>query len=160
MRIAVVSDTHGRQGPLGQALAEIAARGIERILHCGDLDEPTLASRFPPGVDFVFGNCDSDRKAIEAAVVAAGGTHHGVWGHLELAGKRIAFVHGDDARLVRELLAADVYDYLFHGHTHVPRDERIGRTRVVNPGALHRATPKTFCIVDLATDDVEHLAVE
>jgi predicted phosphodiesterase len=26
------------------------------------------------------------------------------------------------------------YDYLLHGHTHVRRDERAGRTRIINPG--------------------------
>ena len=30
-------------------------------------------------------------------------------------------------------------DFLLHGHTHVPRDQVIGNTRVLNPGAIGRA---------------------
>ena len=38
-------------------------------------------------------------------------------------------------------------------------DERLGRLRIVNPGALHRAAQKTVALVDLNTDTVRHLTV-
>jgi predicted phosphodiesterase len=40
-------------------------------------------------------------------------------------------------------------DLLLHGHSHRMRNERVGRTRVVNPGALHRAAVRTVGIVEL-----------
>jgi predicted phosphodiesterase len=57
------------------------------------------------------------------------------------------------------LLAAQEHDYLLHGHTHVRRDERVGKTRVINPGALHRAAEKTVALLDLAADRLEYLRI-
>ena len=157
MLIAIVSDTHGRPSPLDEALRIIASRGIETIIHCGDIDAASLVASFPAGTHFVYGNCDTDRRSIAAAIEAAKCRLHGAWGHLELAGKSIAFTHGDDSTLMRDLIASGTFDYLFHGHTHIAADRRVGRTRVINPGALHRANPKTFAILDLATDDLTNL---
>lgn len=44
--------------------------------------------------------------------------------------------------------------YLLHGHTHLRRDDRVGHTRIVNPGALYRAKVKTCALINLATDDL------
>ena len=58
-------------------------------------------------------------------------------------------IHGDDAALKRRLILGQQHDYLLQGHTHVPHDQRIGRTRLINPGALHRARTKTVATLDL-----------
>ena len=160
MRIAVVSDTHSRSATIRQALGVIAARRLELIVHCGDLEDDDAVRLFPAHTHFVFGNCDRERDAIRAAVAQIGATLHESFGHLEIDGKTLGFTHGDDATLLRDLIAAETFDYVFHGHTHVARDERIGPTRVINPGALHRARPKTFVILDLATGEAETIVVE
>ena len=49
---------------------------------------------------------------------------------------------------------------VLHGHTHAVRDEVIGPTRVMNPGALHRATRRTAMILDPATGAAEWLDIE
>jgi predicted phosphodiesterase len=49
---------------------------------------------------------------------------------------------------------------VFYGHTHQAAEHRTGKTRVINPGALHRARPKTFVVLDLATGEVESVVVE
>ena len=41
----------------------------------------------------------------------------------------------------------------------VRRDERFGKTRIINPGALHRASEKTVALLDLATDQLEFIRV-
>ena len=160
MRIAIVSDTHSRAATVEQTLALIAGRDIERIIHCGDLEDDDTVRLFPAHTHFVFGNCDHDRNGIRAAIDDIGATLHEPFGHLDLDGKRLAFLHGDDAPLLRDLIVSEAFDYLFHGHTHVRRDERIGPTRVINPGALHRARPKTFAILDVATGELETVVVE
>ena len=38
-------------------------------------------------------------------------------------------------------------------------DRLVGRVRVINPGALHRANPKTVALLDTAADRVEFLEV-
>lgn len=160
MRIGIVSDTHGRNVTTGLALAELRERGITTVLHCGDIDGPETVALFRGlTAHFVFGNCDDDREAIREAVAAIGATLHEPFGHLELEGKNIAFVHGDDKALMRELEQSEAFDYLFYGHTHHREEHRTGPTRVLNPGALHRANPKTFLVLDLARDVVETVVV-
>src|SRR5262249_15444536 len=124
MYVAVLSDTHNRPGPVERACAILKDRDIAHVLHCGDVDEAALVPSLPRGTHFVWGNCDSDRVGIERAVAAIDGVHHGAWGHLDVAGKTIAFVHGDDRRLLQDLEAADAYDFVFYGHTHIAREHR------------------------------------
>jgi predicted phosphodiesterase len=86
---------------------------------------------------------------------------------MALAGKRLVMGHGHESyfmrvRDVEKGVAAPsgaVCDYLFHGHTHVARDDRFGPTRVINPGALHRAGTYTVATLDLATDTLTHWIV-
>jgi hypothetical protein len=52
-----------------------------------------------------------------------------------------------------------MYDYLFHGHTHVVRDDRIGKLRIINPGALYRASRKTVALLNLTDDRLQYLTV-
>jgi predicted phosphodiesterase len=108
---------------------------------------------------FVWGNCDYDRAGLERYAKALGVACYGAFGDFTLDGKRMALIHGDDHRLRQQLLAGQEYDYLFQGHTHVPDDRRVGRTRVINPGALHRANPKTAALLDTAADRLESLTV-
>lgn len=160
MKIAIVSDTHSRYARIEAVVAEIARRGCDLILHCGDLEDADAARLFPAHTHFVFGNCDHDRAGIRRAIAEVGATLHESFGYVEAEGHKLAFVHGDDHRQLRDLEAADEFDFLFHGHTHVAMERRAGRTRVINPGALHRAATKTFIILDLPGGTVESVAVE
>lgn len=160
MRIAILSDTHSRTQTVQRALQLIEPHGVELILHCGDIEDPDVVPLFPRATHFVYGNCDHDRAGIRRAVQELGATLHEPFGRLEFAGKSLAFLHGDDQYLMRDLIKGEAFDYLFHGHTHVRRDEMIGSTRVINPGALHRARPKTLLILDVPTGAATVLTVE
>jgi putative phosphoesterase len=161
MKIAIVSDTHNRNDTVERALAVVRQRGIDTILHCGDIEDPPMVELFAGfKAHFVFGNCDWNRDELRSAMKAAGATLHENFGHLELEKRQIAFVHSDDKKLFAELEASDAFDYLFYGHTHVREEHRTGKTRVINPGALQRARPKSFAILDVATDNVEIVEVE
>jgi predicted phosphodiesterase len=48
---------------------------------------------------------------------------------------------------------------VLHGHTHEIRDERVGLTRVINPGALHRAARYTAAVLEPASDRLEIIVV-
>jgi predicted phosphodiesterase len=72
---------------------------------------------------------------------------------LHVDGKDILVFHGHE-RGFRQAVKQKRADYIVHGHTHQQRNERIGRTRVINPGALSRANPKTVATLDTATDEV------
>jgi putative phosphoesterase len=160
MKIAIISDTHNQLARISKALELARARGAERILHCGDIDEAVAVHLFEGWrTDFVFGNCDWDGASLREAIAAVGATLHDRFGHVEIAGKNLAFTHGHEAGLLQDLVQSSTYDYLFHGHTHAARDDRVGPTRIINPGALHRAQVKTFVVLDPATGEAETVVV-
>jgi putative phosphoesterase len=159
MKIAILSDTHSKQSTIRAALAEAARRQVELILHCGDIADDETVRLFPAHTMFVFGNCDYARDEIEAAVAEIGATLQQPFGHLERDGKQIAFVHGDDSQLLRDLEPSDAFDFLFYGHTHQAKEHRRGKTRVINPGALYRAAVKTFVVLEVQTGAIEKVVV-
>ncbi len=125
MKIGIVSDSHGRQAAVRLALAELRERGIRTVLHCGDIDDPETVLLFRGlAAHFVFGNCDADRTGLRRAMEQIGATLHENFGHVELEGVTIAFIHGDDAGLLRDLEASGHYDFLFYGHTHAAAQRR------------------------------------
>jgi putative phosphoesterase len=161
MRIGIVSDTHGNRRMVTRALAELRERGITTILHCGDIDDPETVETFRGfTMHFVFGNCDIDKGALRAAMADIGATLHDHFGSVELEGIKLAFIHGDKATLLRDVERSGYYDFLFYGHTHQAEEHRSGPTRVITPGALHRARPKTFIVLDLDSREVEPVMVE
>jgi putative phosphoesterase len=160
MRIGIVSDTHGRSHNIRLALDLLRQHGVTTVIHCGDIEDPDTISLFAGlTAHFVFGNCDYDQEALRQAITAIGATLHEPFGDLELEGKKLAFLHGHEHGQKRDVENSGHFDYLFYGHTHQAEEHRTGPTRVINPGALHRANPKTFIILDLATDTVESLAI-
>ncbi len=160
MRVGVVSDTHGNRKAVAYALRVLGECRVEAILHCGDIDDADTLRLFTgTPAHFILGNCDYEVKALEQAAVDANLQLHGRFAELQLGGKRIALVHGDDKKQLRQAEQVGDFDYLFYGHTHEPEQHRSGRTLVLNPGALYRARPKSFVVLDLLTGDFERLLV-
>jgi putative phosphoesterase len=161
MHIGVISDTHSRHPMVEKALAILGARGIELVLHCGDIEDSETVQLFRGfQTHFVFGNCDWDQAGLHRAIEKIGGVVHENFGHLEMEGRKIAWIHGDDRWLFRDIENSSHYDFLFYGHSHVAEQHETGATRVVNPGALHRARQKTFVILDLKRGEIESVTVE
>jgi putative phosphoesterase len=161
MQIAILSDTHSRYATVEKALALLQARKVNVVLHCGDIEDADTVWLFQGfTAHFVFGNCDTERHGLRQAVHGIGERVYDGYGFVELEGVKMAFTHGDDQRLLHDLEASGAFDFLFYGHTHRAEEHRAGPTRVINPGALHRANPKTFVVLDLATREVESVIVE
>ena len=151
MRIGVLSDTHAHVKSTQAAVRLLESLDIEAVLHCGDIcsaEIPPLLAAWP--AHFVFGNCDHDLEHLRRAIKEAGMSCHGQFGDLALGGRRIALLHSHDARMFRRVTTCGDYDLVCYGHTHAAEQHRQGRTLVLNPGALYRATPHTIAIVDLA----------
>src|SRR5213082_1715167 len=160
MQIAVISDTHSRYQTVERVLDILQGRNINFVVHCGDVeDADTVWLLHGFTAHFVYGNCDTERVALQQAVYGIGGELHRPFGRLELEGVKIAFLHGDDKRLMREVEESGAFDFLFYGHTHKAAEHRTGPTRVINPGALHRANPKTFVLLDLPGGELETVVV-
>ncbi|MEP6822752.1 MAG: metallophosphoesterase family protein [Chthoniobacterales bacterium] len=135
LRIFVLADTHNHL-PLG---LETLARGADEIWHLGDVCDPllleTLRALGPP-VTIVQGNCDSE----EAWPLVVNQERNGI---------RFRLVHIPPDRSPNDT------DVLLHGHTHVPRDERRGSVRFLNPGCVtrpNRGAPASVAHLEIAAD--------
>lgn len=133
MKIAVIADTHGK---LPLRVAE-DIRTADEIWHLGDFcDAATLAAARRIGRPFyaVLGNNDFDLDLPKSLRLERGGrTFHLI--HIPPPPARIGGA-----------------DFLLHGHTHVPRDEQIGATRVLNPGTIgkpNKGVPPGYAWLDI-----------
>ncbi len=158
MIVGILSDTHDHVDAMAAAMELLRAGRAEFYIHCGDVGSSAVLDHLA-GVPaaFVWGNNDWDREKLERYAARLEIGCHGALADLELDGKTFAVIHGDDLRLRHALLTAQRHDYLLQGHTHVRHDERVGRTRIINPGALHRARQKTVALLDTATDRLRFL---
>lgn len=155
MIIGILSDTHDRDAAMAAGLKVLGAAGAEFYVHCGDIGSQRCVDLLAGlACAFVFGNTDFDRAALARYAASIDVGCYGNFADLELAGNKVAVTHGDDYRLKQRLLSDQKHDYLLQGHTHVAADDRVGRTRVINPGALHRATRKTVASLDTERDEL------
>lgn len=163
MLLGVLSDTHDNVATARTGIETLRAAGAEFLIHCGDVGGERifdLLAGMPSA--FVWGNNDYDRASLRRYAIDLGIQCFEEFGELELSKKKIAFTHGDNPTLVRRATTAakDPYDYLFVGHSHLRTDKHIGKLRMVNPGALHRASIKTVALLDLASDQLRSIAIE
>jgi putative phosphoesterase len=160
MLVGIISDTHGRADAMAAAVQLLQKRSAAFFIHCGDVGGPAVLDHLAglPAA-FVWGNCDFDRANLSRYGEMLNIRCYGTSGELDLDGKSAAFLHGDDHKLKHRLFASNRFDYLFFGHTHVCEHQLAGRTHLINPGALHRANPKTVALLDTASDSVEFIAL-
>jgi putative phosphoesterase len=157
-RLGIISDTHGRARITRQAIDALLARGATRIIHLGDVGSESVLDLLA-GIEatVVFGNCDDERSlARYARGLGIHVIHPGAV--IEVKTTRIGITHGHLESEVARLFAEGP-DILLHGHTHEIRDDLVGRTRVMNPGALHRAARHTAMLLDPATGVAEWIEV-
>lgn len=159
MRIGILSDTHDRQERTTVAVARLVDAGAEVLIHCGDLTESDMVHECAalPSY-FVFGNNDDDVDGIRSAITAIRGVCMGWGGVVTLGGKKFGVTHGDQRREINKIVA-EAPDYLLFGHSHIPTDQREGRVRWINPGALHRAEQWTVALLETDTDDLDFLKI-
>jgi uncharacterized protein len=160
--LGILSDTHDNVTAAAAGIATLRAAGAQFLIHCGDVGGEQILDLLAgiPSV-FVWGNNDFDRPSLKRYALGLGIQCGDDFASLEFAGKKIAVTHGDNLKLLRQAAEGDShYDYIFIGHSHIPADQRLGRTRIINPGALHRAAKKTVAMLDLKTDIVKFLTVK
>lgn len=160
MRLGIVSDTHGHLEYTRQAIRVLERERVEEVIHCGDIGSHRLVSLFQEWpTHFVFGNVDDDEALLRAAIRDAGQTCHDRFGVLERAGCRIAVLHSDDRWRFEEAVNGGEFDLVCYGHTHIADIYQVGRTMVLNPGALYRADPHTLAIVELPALTAHHVSI-
>ena len=161
MKIAVVSDTHGHVANTLNAIASIVDEQVDAVLHCGDVGSAGILPLFAEWpLHFVCGNVDYDAASLRLAAGEFGQTCHDRFADLELAGIRIAMLHGDDERRLLATVESQEYGLVCCGHTHRMELRQEGVTTLLNPGALYRATPHSLAIVELPEIDVRFIELK
>ena len=158
MKIGVVSDTHGQLSYAKQAVAALSQHPIDAVLHCGDVggrEIIELFARWP--LHFVLGNVDTEADYRDLDDPQGGIRYHERFGQIQLEGVDIALIHSDDRGQFEDAVDSGRFDLVCYGHTHRAECRRVGRTVVLNPGALYRANRHSLAIVDLPACEAEHL---
>ncbi|MGL4943165.1 MAG: metallophosphoesterase [Thermoguttaceae bacterium] len=162
MKLGILSDTHGEVALTRRAVELFQERGVEFVVHCGDIGTRDVIEALSPlECHFVFGNCDAARETL-AEEVARNERHYlyGDFGEIDAMERRIFFLHGHQTeRLERESLSGR-WDVVCYGHTHQQSLILVGTTLVINPGALHRTPSPSVAVIDTETLDVTTLAVK
>lgn len=160
MIVGIMSDSHGDAAATARAVALLKSLGAEHYIHCGDVcGENVLAEMAGYAFTFVWGNCDDVSPAIRKYVEGLGLRWPQRDTRIELAGKRIAVYHGHEPGFATAA-GGNGLDYLFYGHTHRYADTRCGGCRMINPGALYRARPRTCARLDLVSGALRVLRID
>ena len=130
MKLGVLSDSHDRMPAIDAVLTEFEQRGIEVVIHAGDLVAPFAAKRlraWPGELHVIFGNNDGERAGLAGVLpqIQDGPLI------LELGGRRVLVHHFMDWCDPKDLTACDV---IITGHTHGVVNETCDGKLVLNPG--------------------------
>jgi uncharacterized protein len=156
-RVGVIADTHCPEfvDALPDSILK-AFEGVDLILHAGDVNERSTLDRLGEiaPVEAVRGDHDAALADLPPAR------------ELAIEGRNVVLVHGHRSRWIEEpntllwTLSLGYYrpnrglarslarrfpgaDLIVHGHTHRPAVEKVGRTVVFSPGAVHQWSPVT-----------------
>jgi putative phosphoesterase len=128
MELGLISDTHG----LIRREALEALRGVDRIVHAGDVGDAAVLRALGDIADVVAVRGNNDRGTFGAALPPRAA--------LTFGGARIVVVH-ELADLDAEASREPPPDIVVFGHSHRPSVERRSGTLLVNPGS---AGPRRF----------------
>jgi putative phosphoesterase len=161
MLLGLLSDTHDRLRNASEGIRLLQDGGAEFFIHCGDVGSEQIIDLLAGlKAALVWGNNDWDRKSLTRYAQHLGIKVLEPGGELELDGKLAAVAHGDDAHVLKRIIMQQRHDYVFVGHSHQRTDKHFDKVRLINPGALHRANPKSVALLDTASDELRYLMLD
>ena len=159
--IGILSDTHGHWADMERAMKELIGGGARVLVHCGDIGSiqcMRLLGEVGLEAYAVAGNMDCHIPHLAETAASVGVTFHPRSVEVPITdGQFLVATHGHIEHLLDELLAGEQFPYVCFGHTHRRHDQHVGRTHVINPGAVVRADPPTVALLDIASDQVRFL---
>lgn len=132
MLIGVISDTHDNLDTTKKAVELFNSRGIEYMMHAGDITSPFTLNLFKElkcKYMGVFGNNDGDKLLLQAR---SEGSIKNAPLELTLSNKKIVVIH--EHHLVDALAESGQFDLVIYGHIHEPVIKHIKNTLLLNPG--------------------------
>jgi putative phosphoesterase len=163
MLIGLMSDTHDNIQGTKDALRVFRERGVELVLHAGDMIGSGNCYTFEGcgiPIKLVYGNNDGDREGLMRDFERVGGEYLGDFAEIEVDGVKIAMLHGTEDSLVRAVVASQIYDVVVRGHNHRLEVTREGRTLLVNPGEIWGHFTGLSSVAILDTSDLKVETIE
>jgi len=159
MIIGIISDTHDNVRNVIKAVEIFRKERCEMILHLGDVISPATLNFFKDLRNFKFirGNCDGDIPKMKEIAEKLGMEYLGESAKMELGGKKFLLVHRYPDVMPAEELQR--YDYILHGHDHKKKNMKIGKARIINPGAHYYMAENTIAILDTKDDNVGFIEI-
>lgn len=144
MKICILSDSHDNRRLLDHAVEDAARRGVEAILHCGDIVAPTtlrVLKKYGLPVHAIHGNNTGDLYAMHTLAHEPDSMvrYHGQDAVVHLGGRSIFMVHYPHYAAAMALTGD--YDLVCCGHDHRVSVKPVnnvkgGVTHLVNPGTV------------------------
>jgi len=142
------------------AAAALRDHGAELIFHVGDVGGRHVLDEMKDIESaFVWGDTDKDRMGLLRHAQRIGVACYGVLADVEFDGKRVAFLHGDDKKLLQRLLAEQQHDFVIWGHGPEGEEKVVGKTHVVHPGSLYGGTERSAAVIDTESNVVQRVKV-
>ncbi len=159
--LGIISDTHDNLFSVRKSIDIFNGIGCDLIIHCGDVVCPLTMDPFKGlNVKFVKGNCDGEVEGLRAKAQEINSEFFDDVYEFTYEGKRFVAYHGNDQIKLKKLIESRKYDYILTGHTHKKTDQKIGQTRVINPGAHYpTVSEKTVAVLDVPKDELKFIAV-
>jgi len=155
LKIGVVADSHDNCPAIEEAVRYLQGRGVETLLHAGDIISPFAAKRlaaFAGTVTAVFGNNDGERHGLSHVLADIAPPPR----TLNVGGRTIVLTH-ERERVSEEML--DGADLVIFGHDHEARVVECegGGPVELNPGELGGwlSDKRTLAVVELDTMEIE-----
>ena len=128
MKLILISDSHGNRDGIDKIFS---TKKFDYLFFMGDGLNDLGLYYVMNNVFAVSGNCDFFSKVENEKFV-------------DLNGKKIFITHGNKYGVKSNLnqlidKANDIgADFVFYGHTHKQKAEKIGETYFINPGSFHK----------------------
>lgn len=159
MRICILSDSHDNIPLLCAAVADAKQRGLEAVLHCGDIVAPSTLKKLQPyglPIHAIYGNNTGDLYGLSKLAHSPNSMIHyyGQDATLTLGGRRIFIVHYP--HYAKGMALTGDYDLVCCGHSHHLSIEDLSnikgtKTVLCNPGTVGAVggLPSTYVLADL-----------
>lgn len=159
-RIGIISDTHEDVRMIRKAVSCMLTRKPHYVIHCGDIISPPVLELFRElPMRLVFGNNDGERSGLLKKCAELGFEPIADSLTFEVQGKHFFVNHGTRMSTIDDAVASQRFDYVLHGHTHEQRNDTVGKTRIINPGALFSAESFSIAFLELPSGRVEFVDI-
>ena len=164
MKLGIISDTHDNIDTTRRAIEFFEKEEVDKVLHCGDMVAPFTAKLFDSeSFDFYAVRGNNDGEPSLKQTVNNFGKWLGEIGKLNIGDERLAVYHGTKPKIVRALIDSGDYDYVFRGHTHEKKINKVDGTVELNPGGIKLPSQDEnlhVVIMDLKAQDFNFHEIE